>query len=120
MIWSIFFAIIIIILFFTNSKIEHIKLRNKSKKINAEVIEYRREKGAMRNDYTLLNYPYVRIETEKNEHILVKLRFANNSSKPFKIGKKIFVFWNTSDLLYWNAYDKGLYKYLPESWKILK
>ncbi|WP_348739208.1 hypothetical protein [Tenacibaculum sp. 190524A02b] len=95
-------------------------MRNNSKKIYAEVVEYRKEKGSMRNDYTLLNYPYVKIETEKGEYIVVKLRFADNSSKPFKIGEKIVVFWYMDDLLYWNAYDNGLYKYLPESWKIIK
>ncbi len=55
MIWSIPITLILILLFLTISKIGHIKLRNNSKKINAEVIEYRKEKGPMRNDYTLLN-----------------------------------------------------------------
>lgn len=120
MIWSIIIILIIFILFLINSKIEHIKLRNNSKKISAEVVEYRKEKGPFRNDYTLLNYPYVKIELDDGEYTIRKLRYASNANKPFKIGEKIFVFWNISDLLYWNAYDRGLYKYLPESWKIIK
>tara|TARA_R110002167_G_scaffold351737_1_gene564356 strand:+ start:4658 stop:5020 length:363 start_codon:yes stop_codon:yes gene_type:complete len=120
MIWTLLIIFIIIFLFLTNSKIEHRKLRNSSKKIHAEVAEYRREKGPMRNDYTFLNYPYVRIETKKDEYILVKLSFANNANKPFYIGEKISVFWNNDYLLYWNAYENGLYKYLPESWKLIK
>ena len=118
MIWSIPIILIIIVLFLTNSKIEHIKLRIDSKKISAEVVEYRKEKGPMRNDYTLLNYPYVKIDLDDGDFIIRKLRYASNSNKPFKIGEKIFVFWYISDLLYWNAYDKGLYKYLPGSWKL--
>jgi hypothetical protein len=120
MIWSILIILIIVILFSASSKIEHIKLRNSSKKISAEVVEYRKEKGLMRNDYTLLNYPYVKIELDDGDYTIRKLRYANSSNKPFKIGEKIFVFWYVSHLLYWNAYDRGLYKYLPESWNLKK
>jgi len=71
----------------------------------------------MRNDYTLLNYPYVEIEINEDESIIVKLRYANSYGKPFEIGEEVFVFWNNGELLYWNAYDKGIYKYLPDNWK---
>lgn len=119
MIWSIVFVFIVGLLFSIYSKIRHITLRNNSKKISAVVVEYRREKAPIRNDYSRLNYPYVRIETEQDCKI-VKLRFADSFSKPFEIGEQIFVFWNGNDLLYWDAYEKGLYQYLPKSWKIFK
>lgn len=119
MIWSMpIIFLVAILLLLMHDKIKYIKLRNKAKKVSAEVVEYKKERGPFRNDFTLLNYPYVKIETEKDKHIIVKLRFANNWNKPFKIGEKIPVFWNESDLFYWNAYDRGLYKYLPESWRI--
>ena len=120
MIWTILIILIVLFLLFTNSKIEYIRSRNNSKRIHAEVAEFRREQGPKRNDFTLLNYPYVRIETKKDTSILVKLRYANNANRPFYIGEKIAVFWHNGYLLYWNAYDKGFFKYLPETWKIIK
>ena len=120
MIWSILILLIVLLSYLTKIKIEYCKLRNHSKKIEVEVVEYRKENGGMKNEQKSLNYPYVRIKTEKNEYSIVKLQFANNFKKPFKIGEKIFVFLYLGDLLYWNAYDNGIYKYLPESWKITK
>lgn len=120
MIWTILVILIILFLLFTNSKIEHTRNRNNSRRIHAEVAEFRREKGPKRNDFTLLEYPYVRIETKKDAYILVKLRYANNANRPFYIGEKISVFWHNDYLLYWNAYENGIYKYLPETWKIIK
>ena len=117
MLWSIPLFLILTLLFITNSKIKYTKMRNNSEKIYAEVIEYKREKGPMRNDYTLLNYPYVRIDLKEGGYIVRKLRYANNYNEPFKIGEKISVFWNDDYLLYWNTYDKGFYKYFPENWK---
>ncbi len=119
MIWSLLIIFIIAFLILTNTKIEHLKARNKSKKIIAEVGEYRKEKGPMRNDFTLLNYPYVWIEVKNDEYKLFKLNYANNGTKPFYIGEKIPVFWQNDLLIYWDVYDKGIYKYLPKSWKIL-
>lgn len=95
------------------SKNSFLKIRSKSKKISAEVAEYRKERGSMRNDYTLFNYPFVRIEVGYQDFIIVKLNYANNWKNDFYIGEKVDVFWNEDKLLYWNAYDKGLYKYLP-------
>ena len=120
MLWSIPFVLIIVFLFITNSKINYLKLRNNSKKINAKVVEYRKEKGPMRNDYTLLNYPYVRIDLEDGSYILQKLSYADNYSQPFQIGEEIPVFWNNEHLLYWNTYDKGFFKYFPENWSLKK
>ncbi|WP_440880281.1 hypothetical protein [Tenacibaculum sp. C7A-26P2] len=120
MIWSILMLLIVFLFFLTKSKIEYCKLRNHSKKIEVEVVEYRKENGGMKNERKSLSYPYVRIKTEKDEYGIVKLQFANNFKKPFKIGEKIFVFLYLGDLLYWNAYDNEIYKYLPESWRITK
>ena len=120
MVWGsiIFFlgALLIVI----NEKIQFLKKRKGCKKIEAEVESYKKETGGMRNDYTTLHYPYVKIEYEPDEYILVKLRYANNITKPFSIGEKVNVFWFYDDLLYWDTYEKGIYKYLPNSWNIFK
>ncbi|MEW7280054.1 hypothetical protein ABW636_15780 [Aquimarina sp. 2201CG1-2-11] len=92
------------------------KIRSGAEKIEAEVIKYVKEKGPMRNDYTRLYYPYVKIDLENDEYAIRKLRYADSSSKPFKIGEKIHVFWYNNDLLYWDTYNRGLYKLLPEKW----
>ena len=107
------FFLVIILVYLIYSKISFIKIRNGSKKISAVIAEYRKEKGPMRNDYTLLNYPYVRIEVNYQDFILAKLNYADNWRHNFHIGEKIDVFWNEDKLLYWSAYDNGIYKYLP-------
>lgn len=116
----ILFLVFVFIIFvvLTNSKIDHLEMRSSSKKIKVEVVEYRKEKGPMRNDYTMLDYPYVKIDLD-NDYMISKLKYANSFSKAFTIGDQIDVFWYGSDLLYWNAYDEGLYKYLPQKWNIL-
>ena len=112
------FIIIGLIFYLTYTKIEFIKIRTDSKKISAEVIEYRREKGPMRNDYTKLDYPYVKI-LDNNEYTIKKLKYATSGNRPFEIGQKIDVFWYGNDLLYWNAYDNGINKYLPNKWNFI-
>ena len=74
----------------------------------------------MRNDYTLLNYPYVRVDLKEGGYVVRKLSYANNYSEPFEIGEQISVFWNDDYLLYWNTYDRGFYKYFPENWRFKK
>lgn len=96
------------------NKIKYTKLRNNSKKIKATIFEYRKEKGPFRNDFTLLNYPYVKIDLDNNEYIIQKLSYADNYSSPFMIGEQVYVFWYEDKLLYWNAYDRGIYKYFPK------
>ena len=110
----LFLGLIVVIMI--QSKINFIKSRNSSEKILAEVVEYRTEKGPMRNDYSQMEYPYVRIDLESDEYILQKLRYANNISRSFKKGQQIHVFWNGNDLLYWDSYNKGFFKHLPEKW----
>ncbi len=88
------------------------KIRSSSEILQAEVIEFRWEKGPIRNDYTKLCYPYVRILQGGNTS-LIKLRFANNSSAPFEIGEVIDVFWHDNTLLYYHACDNGLMKFIP-------
>jgi hypothetical protein len=74
-------------------KVHFLDLREGSEKIKAEVIDYRKEKGPMRNDYTRLNYPYVKILTDGPDRGKVRrLRFATNWSKRFKKGQTIYVF----------------------------
>ena len=73
----------------------------------------------MRNDYTELDYPYVKIDLENNQHTIRKLKYANSWNKPFKIGQKVDVFWYGNDLLYWNAYNNGINKYLPNKWNFI-
>ncbi|MCC4212030.1 hypothetical protein [Leeuwenhoekiella parthenopeia] len=108
--------ILIFILFLIHSKIKFLELRDGSKKLKATVVEYSKERGSMRNDYTLLNYPYLRILLDDAYYVKQKLRYANNWNKPFEIGQEIDVFWLGSDLLYWDAYDTGFYNYLPSKW----
>ncbi len=115
-IWGVILIGIGFLIYLTHSKIQFIKQRSNSLKIKAEVVEYRREKGPMRNNYTLLNYPYVKIDLNSGDYTVRKLRYADSSSKPFKIGESVYVFWNENDLLYWNTFDRGLKKYLPEKW----
>lgn len=96
-------------------------MRNESKKIIAEVLEYRKEKGPMRNDYTELEYPYVKIDSDnKDEYSIRKLRYADNYKRAFYIGQKINVFWYNNDLLYWETYDNGIYKFIPNKWSFIK
>lgn len=118
MIFFILAFLIGVLIYLIYIKITFLKNRNQSKKITAKVIEYRTEKSPMRNDYTMLSYPYVKIGDDQDT-ILRKLRYANNFNKPFKIGEQIDVFWDGNDLMYWYAYDFGLYKYLPKSWNFI-
>ncbi|WP_203258536.1 hypothetical protein [Hyunsoonleella ulvae] len=102
-----------------NAKVKHIEIRSRATKIKAEVVEYRKEKGPMRNDYTLLEYPYVRIDLDDEDYIIERLKYATSSGRYFKIGQIIDVFWYDNYLLYWDAYDNGIYKYFPGSWKLI-
>ncbi len=79
-----------------------------------EVIEYRDNKVPIRNDFTQIPYPYVKIQNELNDAKLIKLKYANNIIKPFKIGEKVEVFWYGGELYFWNAYDRGILKFLPK------
>jgi hypothetical protein len=85
--------------------------------LEAEVIEYRKEKVNIRNDYTRIYYPYARIlndEQHFGKNMLV--RYANSWYKPFKIEERINVFWNNGELFYWNAMDHGIDSILPNKW----
>ncbi|MEQ9424608.1 MAG: hypothetical protein RJQ09_09340 [Cyclobacteriaceae bacterium] len=110
---------LIFILFQANNKIHFISLRKNSKKLRAKVVEYRKEKVPIRNDFTRIDYPFVVILSE-TQPIIRKLRYSSSWRRPFRVGDEIDVFFNGSDLLYWNAFDKGLNKFLPYSWKTWK
>jgi hypothetical protein len=113
----IIFIVSIFLLWKTDSKMHFLNLREGSEKIKAEVVEYRKEKVPVHNDYTTLNYPYVKILSDGPDQGKVRrLRYATNWSKPFKIGQTIYVFWNSGELLYWNAMENGIEKYLPAKW----
>lgn len=100
----------------TNSKIQFLNIRKRAVKLKAQVIEYRKEKGPIRNDYTMLQYPYVKVLSDgPDQGKIRRLRYANNWSKPFRVGELVDVFWSGGELLYWNAMDKGIQKYLPGS-----
>lgn len=88
-------------------------MRAGKEKLKAEVVEYRNEKSPMRNDYTQIPYPYVRIRTDRQGEKLVKLKYANSLYKPFKIGEEVEVFWYAGVLYFWHTYDKGITKFLP-------
>ncbi len=117
--WSIIVIIIGIFTYLTYTKIEFVNLRNRSKKIVAKVVEYRKEKGPIRNDYTYLEYPYVKIDLEDADYTIRRLKYAKSGKKPFKIGQEVDVFWYGSNLLYWHAYDNGIHKYIPSKWNFL-
>jgi len=107
------FMIIVFFLVFTSTKMSFFKKRKNSLKIEEEVIKYQLEKSTMRNDYTKLKYPYVKIKSTDGRHTIEKLHYANNWSESFKIGEKINVFWSGDKLLYWNAMDKGYMSIFP-------
>jgi hypothetical protein len=111
MICGLLIILILLYLVLWNSKVKFLKMREASKPITAKVIQYRNEKGPMRNDYTPLPYPYVSINDNTSE--LRKLKYASSNSKPFKINDEIIVFWFSGTLYYWDAFDRGVYKYLP-------
>lgn len=92
----------IFIIYQMNNKIEFLKLRNGKNKIKSTVVEYRKEKSPLRNDFTLLEYPYVKIKDGINEDdfIVRKLRYASNFERSFKIGEETSTFYCNGDLLY--------------------
>lgn len=109
--------ILIILLFRTKSKIEFLSQRNKSKMIEAEVVEYRKEKVPFRNNFARIDYPFVKILTsEIGDGRIYKLRYADSWNRTFKIGEHIQVFWLNGELMYWNAMDKGIDRILPQKW----
>jgi len=85
----------------------------------AEVVEYREENGPFRNDYRPALYSYVRIMHDQRSP-LAKLHYSQKTIKPFTIGETVDVFWDGGKLLYWNAYDKGIYAYVPSNWNFLR
>lgn len=113
--WLILILLIVFV-FMVNAKIKFTAIRNNSIKVRARVVEYRKEKVPIRNDYTRMNYPFVVLLPDR-DRIIRKLRYTNSWSKPFKIGEEIDVFFNENDLLYWEAHERGVYRYLPSTWR---
>lgn len=94
-------------------KVKFYKMRKGKTLILAEVAEFRDEKSPMRNDYTKIPYPYVRLLSEDGTEKIVKLKYSNSLSTPFTLGDFVEVFWYGGTLYFWNAYDFGLTRYLP-------
>lgn len=117
MIWIISFLLLLFILHSWKTKVDYLSIRQGRKKMNARVIMYKKEKVPMRNDFTKISYPYVEILNSEKHPNVIKIRYANSWSKPFKLGQKIAVFFYAGELMYWHAYDRGYSKYLPSKWK---
>lgn len=109
-------VLLVVLLFMIHAKIKFTTIRNNSIKVRARVVEYRKEKVPIRNDYTRMDYPFVVLLPDR-DRIIRKLRYANSWNKPFEIGEEIDVFFNENDLLYWDTYEQGVYKYMPDSWR---
>ena len=107
--------LLVVILVSINNKVKYTVLRNNSIKVSARVVEYRLEKVPIRNDFTRIDYPFVVLLPDR-DRLIRKLKYTNSWSKPFEIGEEINVFLYENDLLYWNAYENGLYKFLPNTW----
>lgn len=102
-----------------NSKKEFYNLRNGKKKLLAKVVEYKKYKSPLRNDYTQILYPHVIIIGDEDEKS-IRLKFTRYPKKPFKIGEEINVFWHGKLLYFWDAYDIGWQKKIPSNWDFLK
>ena len=114
--WYFICIPLVYLLFKWKGKVDFYEMRIGKEKILAQVIEYRDHKSPMRNDYTQIPYPYVRVNPEDKDSRLIKLKYANNMWKPFKIGDQVGVFWYGGVLYYWDSYDSIITKYLPSRW----
>jgi len=112
--WYLAFLPIACLLFMWYNKIEFYSKRKKEYKLKASVVRFVKEKSPMRNDFTLIPYAYVRIEGRKEK--LVRLKYSDSWSMPYKVGDQVDVFFYAGVLYYWDAYDVGLSKYLPSKW----
>lgn len=110
MIWTLLTILLILFIIQWKSKIDFTAMKKGKTPIKATVIEYRKRKSPMRNDYSKIPYPYVQIQHRYKN--LTKLKYANSLFKPFKISEEVEVFLYNGTLYYWNAYDKGILKYL--------
>ena len=97
----IFVSIAILLLFKLIVRTNHLSARKNSKKLKATVIEYRKERiKAIRNDFTKIEYPYVKIKEDNNTK-LICLRNASSSKRYYQIGEEVEVFWHDEKLLAW-------------------
>ena len=123
---GIFFFVIAIIIggvlnlvIHINSKKSYYELREGREKLKAKVIEYKKYKSPMRNDFTQILYPHV-ILVNSDKQNSIRLKYTTYPKKPFEIGEEIDVFWNDKILCYWDSYDTGWQKKLPSNWDFLK
>ena len=110
--------VVILFLILTREKVNFLKDRAQSKKLTARVVEYRSERIS-KADSKKESYPYVFIENDTT--ILRKLKYKSLiiGGKYLKKGEYVPVFWNGLDLMYWDAYDVGINKYIPGSWNFI-
>lgn len=116
--WILILFPAVAILLIWNAKLRFLKMREGCTPIVARVIEYRNERGPMRNDFTKLPYPYVSINEDRTR--LFKVKYASSGSHPFKINEDINVFWFSGTLYYWETFDTGIYKYIPKKFRFKK
>ncbi len=107
-----FIGLLVFLIISWRTKINFQKLKAKSTKLRAQVVEYRKCKVPFRGDYTRINYPFVILLDDDDQEPL-QLRHANSWKNEFDIGEELHVFYSDGELLYWNAFEKGLYRFLP-------
>lgn len=114
--WFILTFVLLLLIYNSYLKWKFNRIRSNSKKRKGHVVQYKKEEGPMRNDYTKLHYPYVKIDFQNKASKTYKLRYASSSSKPFKIGENIDVFLHENELFYWKTFETGLSRFIPDFW----
>lgn len=105
-----------IFLICTYYKIEHLKIRKDKTSIPAVVYEFKTEtKKVSRNHSQIGRYANVKV-LDENERI-TRLHYPITFIFPdIQINENIETFWYAGELQLWNAYQDGIFKYLPSKW----
>ena len=113
----IILGIIGIIIYFWNKKVTFYQDRNGKEKIVGEFVKYESVTvKVLRNEYHTSTYPFVKIKQGNKDVGIFKLDFKNEIAKSFRKGEKVELFWCYNELLYWNTYEIGIFKFLPKKW----
>ncbi|MFK8059881.1 MAG: hypothetical protein AB8B78_07300 [Polaribacter sp.] len=106
-----------IFIYFWNKKITFYKNRNGKEKVVGEFLKYKSvTEKVLRNEYHTSIYPFVKINQGTENVGIFRLNFKNKLRKSFRKGEKIELFWCNNQLLYWNAYEIGILKFIPKKW----
>ncbi|UBZ15117.1 hypothetical protein LDL77_05215 [Flagellimonas marinaquae] len=97
----------------TKLKIAHHESRLSSKRIKAEVVNYKLENNTPLGDDGSKYYPCVKIQVDDKDYIIQKLEYGKGHPVSFKKGELIDVFWYGGKLYYWHEFERGIFKYLP-------